>query len=129
MNTAIALDTSSETFNAQLELRHALVCAWRADPKQDAAAHAAYAMIRGKSLNKTFTPISNPNKLASNGSNPNQGRDGAVEAARQGSRHAWKWAESILKEAGIASDRYGRYSLDAHPIIGEWIRASLAEIQ
>lgn len=127
-NTAIALEIPSQAFDAERELRHSLVRAWRADPKQGAAAHAAYAMIRGKSLNKTFTPISNPNKLVNNSSNPYQGRDSAIEAAKSGSRYAWKWAEAVLKEAGLEPDRYGRYALDQHPIIGAWIRSSLAEI-
>lgn len=128
MNTAIAIETTTSAFDAQRELRHALVRAWRADPKQGAGAHAAYAMIRGKSLNKTFSPIINKNKLSSNNDNPHQGRDNAAAAAAAGSRHAWKWAEAILKDAGIQEDRYGRYALDQHPIIGGWIRSGLADI-
>lgn len=128
MNTATAIQTTTLSFEAERELRHAFVRAWRADPKQGASAHAAYAMIRGKSLNKTFSPIVNKNKLTHNSDNPYQGRDDAAAAAEAGARHAWAWAETVLKEAGIPQDRYGRHNLDQHPIIGAWIRAGMAEI-
>lgn len=135
MNTAIvtmiqtpATEQATDQFEAQRALRNAFVRAWRADPKQNAAAHAAYAMIRGKSLDKTFSPITNPNKLACNASNPHSGRDEACASAQSGSRHAWGWAADALKEAGLEPDRYGRYPCKEHALIGAWMAQATTEL-
>lgn len=135
MNTSIATQDNTihaagaDQFDSERNLRNAFVKAWRADPKQNAAAHAAYAMIRGKSLDKTFSPITNPNKLACNSLNPHAGRDEACRLAQAGAKHAWGWAEEALAAAGLELDRYGRYAIKDHPLIDQWISRSISRIK
>lgn len=119
METATQTQTLSTQDQAERDLRDKLVRAWRANPKQGASAHAAYAMIRGKSLNKTFAPITRPSKLA-NGHGEYSGRDTAIWAAKQGTREAWAWASDVLAEAGATTDRYGRIDLASLPLLTQW---------
>lgn len=120
-------DTAIHTADSERELRHALVLAWRANPRQGAAAHAAYAMIRGKSIAKTFSPITSPDKLA-NGHAAFAGRDNAIWAAKIGSTEAWGWAWDILIEHGIKLDRFNRLDLASHPILSKWRENAAQEI-
>lgn len=128
MNTAtLTRDTLTTQEQAARDLRNALVCAWRANPKQGASAHAAYAMIRGKSMEKTFSPITRPTKLA-NGFTPHQGRDQAIWAAKIGSNEAWEWAREALVAAGVSTDARGRLDLSSHPLLAQWRDKAAAEV-
>lgn len=127
METATLTQTLSTQDQAERDLRDALVRAWRANPKQGASAHAAYAMIRGKSLIKTFSPITRPSKL-SNGHGAHSGRDSAIWSAKQGTREAWGWAWDILIEAGATLDRYGRIEITSLPLLAQWKEKAANEL-
>lgn len=120
MNTAILeIRSSSDVDPAVLELRRALVKAWRDDPKQSAAAHAAYALIRGKSIEKTFTPITRPGKLMHQ--SPNETRDACIKAALRGGPHTWSWASEVFEKMGIEKGKYGDYNLSSSQVMSQWI--------
>lgn len=127
METATLNTTETTLHTAERDLRHALVRAWRANPRQGAAAHAAYAMIRGKSITQTFSPITNPDKLA-NGHAANGGRNNAIWAAKIGSQEAWGWAWNILIEHGVELDRFNRLDLGGHSILSQWRENAAQEI-
>lgn len=130
MNAIATLDrtqAATEQSQEEITLRQALVRAWRNNPRQGAAAHAAYAMIRGKSMAKTFSPITNPTRLL-NGHNPHSGRDDAIRVARQGASAAWEWCQHELLEHGAKLDTRGRIELRNHPILSKWLDEAAAEL-
>lgn len=112
---------------AEFAFRSALVKAWRSTKEHSAAAHAAYAMIRGKSMAKTFSPITNANKLACQGGNPYRAAEEAISTAKSGQAHAWGWAQEILKAAGMEPDRYHRFDLAKHPSLAGWMKQAAEE--
>jgi hypothetical protein len=102
----------------EIALRRALHAAWRtaANAKTTTAAqHAAWTLMRGGDIDKAFSPLVHPGKIASASNNPWQARDLAVRAARAGSVHAFApWAD-MLKDVPI---EWGCYKPDAgHPIL------------
>ncbi len=79
-----------------------------------AAHHAVYALLRGKSLDKTFTPLVNPGKICAQGGEPNRARLEAEAQARSLSMAAWAPFVSLLE--GMPS-KYHRYERVAHPLL------------
>ena len=124
---ADAVSNETNAFEAQLQLRNAFVKAWRSDAKQNAAAHAAYAMIRGKSMAKTFSPLQNPIKIAAQNGEMHRGRDEAIYRAKIGFKTAWAWAAVVLKEIGLEHDRYGCYGIRDNAIMASWIAGAALE--
>lgn len=125
----VSLSIAEVSFADERELRTALVKAWRANPKQGAAAHAAYALIRGKSIDKTFTPLSSANKIASNAAgNPHYGRDAAIYTALNDyNGQAWGWASAIFEQAGLKRTRFAKqWDLSSNPFLLAWVEAAKA---
>lgn len=106
------LNTTNE--NTAIELGKQAKILWKAWLKagnQPNATHMAiYALLRGKSLNKTFTPVSNPEKIA-NGMDKWFGRDRAIHAALTFYCSYWEPFSSLI-EAETKSTRWGEKSYD-----------------
>lgn len=116
--------------NAQIQIspaltdradRIALRKAWKqiANQRQATAAqHAIFTVLSGRSLDRAFTPITNPVKLA-NGMTPSQGREQALAEAMTGSAKAWAPFAELLEGATL-NERWARryYDMDSH----EWLR-------
>lgn len=120
MNTATLEQTSAVTFDpAVVAFRKALVKTWRANPQQTSYSHAAYALIRGKSIEKTFTPITRPGKLLHR--DPNATRDECIRSTLKGYRSAWGWASEVFEEMGLQKGKYGDYDLSSHPVLAQWV--------
>lgn len=103
---------------AAFEQTRQIKAAWRvaAHAKQGTAAqHAAYALLRGRSLDETFAPLVNPNKIANAGGDPLRARHEAENAARRLSVHALApWADA-LKDVPVS---FGCYKPTApHPLL------------
>lgn len=124
MNTAVsstatpASPAAARSFPFDRATWLAVRAAWKsaANTKTATAAqHAAYALLRGASLDKAFSPIRNPAKITSNGNNPHAGRDAAVRAATSGTLTAWApWAE-LLKD--VPHNRGGWAYEGAHSLL------------
>jgi hypothetical protein len=102
----------------EIALRRALHDAWRAAAHAKtttAAQHAAWTLLRGGDIDRAFSPLVNPNKVAAASNNPWAARDQALKAARSGAMHAFApWAD-LLKDAPI---EWGCYkSGSGHPIL------------
>ena len=79
-----------------------------------AAHHAVYALLRGKSLDKTFAPLVNPGKIQAQGGVANRARVDAEAQARVLNMGAWAPFSSLLE--GVPT-KYGRYERVAHPLL------------
>jgi hypothetical protein len=118
------------SFNEERALRRALIGAWRQNPKQGPCAHAAYALIRGKSLNKTFSPLKSATKIACQAKgNPNMARDAAAFATLHDYNGlAWGWADVVFSEAGLSRTKFKKqWDLRSHPVVSAWIDAALLD--
>lgn len=71
---------------ATISLNRAIGAAWRTyiqEHHATAAQHAVYALLRGKSLDKTFTPLRRPSKIQAHGGVADGARQAAEWSARQ----------------------------------------------
>lgn len=117
MNAQIIDTPSSQSDRAA---RAALSAAWKAYANQrqtTAAQHAIFTLLSGRSLDRAFTPITNPVKLA-NGMQPNQGRDTAIASALSGEASQWEPFASLLEGAKV-QERWSRryYDMTSHPLL------------
>lgn len=103
---------------ADIALSRSLKHAWKAYIEENhatAAQHATYALLRGKSLDKTFTPLRRPGKIQAAGGVADQARQFAEASARRHSLAAFAPFASLLEGAPVKSGRYQDPS--AHPLL------------
>lgn len=94
-----------------IALSRAIKKAWKAyieNNHASAAQHAVYALLRGKSLEKTFSPLKNPCKIASQGGVADRSRKAAENEARRLAVSAWAPFASLLEGVATKYDRYER---------------------
>lgn len=116
MNAQI-IDTHSD--QSDRAARAALSAAWKAHANQrkaTAAQHAIFTLLSGRSLDRAFTPITNPVKLA-NGMQPSQGRAAAIASALSGDASQWEPFADLLEGAKV-QERWLRryYDMASHPL-------------
>ena len=96
----------------------AIRAAWKAyigHHHASASQHATYALLRGKSLDKTFTPLRRPSKIQGQGGIVDRARRQAEASARSLQVHAWAPFAGLLEDAKAS---YGRYVDGAsHPLL------------
>lgn len=114
---SVAIDEAAE---ANARQRGQIRAAWRqhaAARQSTAAQHAALALLLGISLDRAFTPITNPVKLA-NGMSPSAGRDTAVAQALSGSAEAWAPFAALLQGAA-SKEQWNRryYDMASHALL------------
>jgi len=119
MNAVVSPSVSSfaHADPALVAQNRAIKLAWLAyirDNDVTAANHAVYALLRGKSLDKTFTPLTHPGKINANGGDPNRARVEAEAQARALSVSAWAPFVELLE--GVPH-RFNRYERIAHPLL------------
>lgn len=106
----------------EVALRRALHDAWRAASHAKtttAAQHAAWTLMRGKDIDRAFSPLVHPGKIASASNNPWQARDAALRAARAGAVHAFAPWAGLLKDTPV---EWGCYKItEGHPILSRMI--------
>lgn len=95
--------------------------AWLAQGNQPSAAQLAiYAFLRGAAIEKSFTPITNANKLA-NGQYRWQGRDSALQLALQRRHQEWAPFAQLLEGAQSEDLRWPQgakaYVAGSHPLL------------
>lgn len=71
-----------------------------------AAHHATYALLRGKSLDKTFTSLRRPSKIQAHGGVVDGVRQSAEAAARAGRVSAWAPFAALLEGVPTKNGRY-----------------------
>lgn len=99
----------------------ALSCATRACWKAHlaghhatAAQHAAYTLLRGKSLDRAFSPLRRPSKIRGSGGVADRARREAERAARALSVRAFAPFASLLEDVPVKA---GCYRDRAHPLL------------
>ena len=117
MNAQVLTADRPVVSEAVIAQSRALKRAWRAHIEQEhatAAQHAVYALLRGKSLEKTFSPLKAPQKIAAQGGVADRARQDAEWAARRLSSFAWAPFASLLE--GLEVGRNGHYTRVEHPL-------------
>jgi hypothetical protein len=119
-NIAIYASVSAVENEAAIT-RGKIRAAWRklaATRSATASQHAALALLLGIPLDKAFTPITNPTKLA-HGQSPNQGRDQAVATALSGHGATWAPWIDLLPGAKLVENRWGggSYDMTSHELL------------
>ena len=119
MNAVVSSSVSSSAIvdPALVAQNRAIKLAWLAfiaTESVTAAHHAVYALLRGKSLDKTFSPLVNPGKIQAQGGVPNRARIDAEAQARVLNTSAWAPFASLLE--GVPT-KYGRYERVDHPLL------------
>lgn len=100
-----------------IALNRAIKRAWKAhitDTSATAAQHAVYALLRGKALDKTFSPLKNPGKIAAQGGVADRARRDAEWEARRLSTAAWAPFAGLLEGVGTKA---GCYLRAPHPLL------------
>ena len=99
-------------------LMRSIRAAWRAHLRSGEsvtpAQHAVYALLRRQSLDKTFTPCSDPGRLQARGGNPHRCREESETAARALACSAWKPFAALLE--GTPTRHGWAYEATAHPL-------------
>lgn len=117
MNAQIAVAAPVRASEEAIAQSRAIKKAWLEHIRQNpttAAQHAVYALLRGKALEKTFSPLKNPRKIAAQSGVVNGALKGAEAEARRLSIAAWSPFASLLEDAPTKFDRYDRQS---HPLL------------
>lgn len=116
MNAQLNPSLSARASDQTIALNKAIKLAWlehiRTQPTT-AAHHAVYALLRGKSLDKTFTPLKSPGKIAGHNGVADAARQNAEAQARRLCLWAWEPFAVLLKDAPVKLNRYERI---AHPL-------------
>lgn len=103
---------------ARFALHRAIRAAWRTACQAghpSASQQAAYALLRGQSIEPAFTPLRHPDKIRSASGNPHAARDAARHHAQRASIHTLAPWAVLLK--GVPTDS-GRYQLPTdHPVM------------
>ena len=118
---AIAI-AASATLRAPLDpqalaLNRAIRACWKAHIQEhhaSAAQHAAYALLRGQSLDKTFTPLRRPSKIRGQGGIADRARREAERSARGLSTHAFLPFAELLRDVPA---KLGRYQDRSGPLL------------
>lgn len=117
LSSSSSLSTRASVDPAAIAQSRAIKQAWlefiRTEPVT-AAHHAVYALLRGKSLDKTFSPLVHPGKINAQGGVANRARIDAEAQARVLNLGAWAPFASLL--SGVPT-KYGRYERVAHPLL------------
>ena len=101
-----------------IALSKAVKHAWKAYIEQNhasAAQHAVYALLRGKSLEKTFSPLKSPTKIAAQGGVADRARQAAEWSARRLGSFAWEPFAGLLE--GVKVGPGGCYDRVPHPLL------------
>ena len=103
---------------ATISFNRAIGAAWRAyiqEHHATAAQHAAYALLRGKSLDKTFTSLRRPSKIQAQGGVADRARQAAEWSARQCHVEAFAPFAGLLEGVKVKA---GFYQAPAeHPLL------------
>lgn len=103
---------------ATIALSRAIGAAWRAyiqEHHATAAQHAVYALLRGKSLDKTFTPLRRPSKIQAQGGVADHARQAAEWNARQCHVGAFAPFAGLIEGVEVKA---GSYQVPAeHPLL------------
>lgn len=129
--TTELINTRNET--AQISRGKQARAAWRAwlgqGNKPSSTQMAIYALLRGKSIAKTFTPITNANKLV-NGQCAWQGRDSAIRKALMLNESDWMAFEAMLTGVEKTPNKYrpdhNQYVASSSPLLLEIIALAQA---
>ena len=108
VSSVVRLDTPRVS-EATISLNRAIGAAWRAyiqEHHATAAQHAVYALLRGKSLDKTFTPLRRPSKIQAHGGVADRARQAAEWSARQCHVEAFSPFAGLLKGVEIKAGSY-----------------------
>lgn len=117
MNAQVAVSAPLRASEEAVAQSRAIKKAWLehiAHQPTTAAHHAVYALLRGKSLEKTFSPLKNPRKIAAQSGVVDGALQGAQAQARRLSIAAWLPFASLLEGVPTKFDRYERV---AHPLL------------
>lgn len=98
-------------------LNKAIKQAWKRfvhETHASADQHAVYALLRGRALDKAFSPLVRPSKILGAGGDPNRARKQAQAAAVSLNVKAWAAFASMLE--GVPT-RYGCYQRQPHPLL------------